>query len=47
MGTLAGIADLVVQARSAGLDVSAELSVKDNSMPVEVEQAAYRAIQKG
>jgi signal transduction histidine kinase len=45
--TLAGVADLVAQARSAGLDVTAQLSVMDSSVPVEVEQAAYRAIQEG
>jgi signal transduction histidine kinase len=45
--TLAGVADLVVQARAAGLDITAELLVKDSGVPVEVEQAAYRAIQEG
>ncbi len=45
--TLAGVADLVAQARAAGLDITAELSVKDSEVPVEVEQAAYRAIQEG
>ncbi len=45
--TLAGVADLVAEARSAGLDVTAQLSVMDSSVPVEVEQAAYRAIQEG
>jgi signal transduction histidine kinase len=44
---LAGVADLIAQARSAGLDISAELSVKDSEVPVEVEQAVYRAIQEG
>ncbi len=46
-GTLAGVADLVAQACSAGLDVTVELSVKDGGVPLEVEQAAYRAIQEG
>ncbi len=45
--TLAGVAELIAQARSAGLDITAELSVKDSHVPVEVEQAAYRAIQEG
>jgi signal transduction histidine kinase len=46
-GTLAGVADLIAQARSAGLDIAAQLSVKDSSVPAEVQQAAYRAIQEG
>jgi len=45
--TLAGVADLVAQARSAGLDITAELSVQDSNVSIEVEQAAYRAIQEG
>jgi signal transduction histidine kinase len=45
--TLAGVAELVAQARSAGLDITASLSVMDSSVPVEVEKAAYRAIQEG
>jgi signal transduction histidine kinase len=45
--TLAGVSELITQARSAGLDVTAEVSVQESSLPVEVEQAAYRAIQEG
>jgi signal transduction histidine kinase len=45
--TLAGVAELISQARSAGLDITAELSIRDSSVPTEVEQAAYRAIQEG
>jgi signal transduction histidine kinase len=45
--TLAGVAELIARARSAGLDITAELSVKDSEVPIEVEQAAYRAIQEG
>ena len=45
--TLAGVGDLISQARAAGLDITAELSVQDSEVPVEVQQAAYRAIQEG
>ncbi len=45
--TLARVGDLVAQARSAGLDITAELSVQDSVVPAEVQQAAYRAIQEG
>lgn len=44
---LAGVGDLVAQVRSAGLDITAQLSITDNGVPLEVEHAAYRAIQEG
>ena len=44
---LADVASLVAQARSAGLDVTADLSMSEGSVAVEVEHAAYRAIQEG
>ncbi len=44
---LTGVPDLIARARSAGLDITAALSVKDSDVPIEVEQAAYRAIQEG
>ncbi|HWF49985.1 MAG TPA: histidine kinase [Solirubrobacteraceae bacterium] len=45
--TLASVADLVDQARAAGLDVTAELSLRQSALPAEIEHAAYRAIQEG
>jgi signal transduction histidine kinase len=45
--TLGTVADLVEQAQAAGLDVTAQLSVRKSRLPAEVEHAAYRAIQEG
>lgn len=45
--TLATIAELVVQARLAGLDVTAQVAVQPGVIAPEIEHAAYRAIQEG